>query len=125
MSPEEIESGESGIPIVPPRPGHAEGLAGLLRSSVREAPVGSDYPPHGQLREAQRASARLLGRSVSAVWVAETHMGKMVDYAGIYCHPRVADIPVLVPGNRRRRGLARRLVDNVFECLPQEMEVEA
>jgi len=52
-------------------------------------------------------------------------MGKMVDYAGIYCHPRVADISVLIPGNRRRRGLARRLVDNVFECLPQEMEVEA
>lgn len=48
-----------------------------------------------------------------------------MGYVGVYGHQEGAYISILIDAGHRHRGLARRLVADVFEALPAGLEVEA
>lgn len=81
--------------------------------------------PIGQMKESERASSRLFGQDVVAVRVAETRRGVIVGYAGVYRNPQALALSVLVHRDHRRRGLARQLVERVFQLLPDGTDVLA
>ena len=115
---------EDDVRVVEPRPTDVEALVRLSRRFVEEVPWAATIPI-GQMTGAKEASERLFGDSVVAVRLAETTDGEVVGYVGVCRHAEVVDISILVQRSYRRRGLGRRLVEQVFDDLPAGLKVEA
>lgn len=112
------------VAILPPRPRHVEGLAQLSRAFAEESSWASTIPI-GRITDQREAFSRLFGQKVIAVRIAETPSGSVVGYVGVYHHPEVDHVSILVRADYRRTGLGRQLMDEVFDSLPEGLEIEA
>ena len=110
--------------IVSPQPSHIDGLVELSARFANESDWALEIPI-GQITSRGVASDRLFGSDLLCALVAETDAGKVAGYVGVYQHPEVMYLSILVDAEHRRTGLGSVLVEAAFERLPGGLNVEA
>ncbi len=99
------------------------GLINLSRKYTKE----HDWVKHipiGQITNVSVAEDRLFGENVYQVLVAEENEN-LIGYIGIYKYDTCYGASILIDREYRGEGLGKRLTDELFKLIPEEIEVEA
>lgn len=80
--------------------------------------------PIGQIKNLNEAKEWLFGDKIFKVLVAE-EKGFIIGYVGIKRYENGYEASILIDSDYRRTGIGKRLINEIFKLIPEEIEVEA
>ena len=110
--------------LVDPKERHCEGLVQLSDRFAQEAEWAGEIPI-GRISDRSIAYNLLFGPDLVCGLVAETESGQVAGYAGVYRHDEITYLSILIDKGHRRSGLGTKLIQTIFDRLPENLRVEA